>query len=231
MCGGFPLHLARTSQRAPVWVRQLLYVAGKTFTYAFLGALFGAVGSHLGQQGWLPHSQKYVAIVAGVVIMLFGLGMVGVRLPSLAHRFNAPEGGFVPAVYSHFFAHPGGWSSFLLGVATGFLPCPITLGILFLAGASQSVLQGMITMAGLGVGTAPGLVAVGLCGHLVDAKWRRIGLRPAGVIVIALGLLTVLRTQDFMHKHCHSPAAGAGPTCPHHATPRAEAETSALQKR
>jgi sulfite exporter TauE/SafE len=86
MCGGFSLHLARASQRAPVFVRQLLYVAGKTFTYAFLGALCGAVGSRLGQMGWLPHSQKYVAILAGVVLMLFGLGMVGVRMPSLAHK-------------------------------------------------------------------------------------------------------------------------------------------------
>ena len=40
MCGGFPLHLARATEGRP-WVRQLLFLVGKTFTYSFLGALAG----------------------------------------------------------------------------------------------------------------------------------------------------------------------------------------------
>jgi sulfite exporter TauE/SafE len=61
MCGGFPLHLSRASQRVPAFVRQCLYVAGKAFTYAFLGTLFGAIGSQLVASGWLPSAQKYLA--------------------------------------------------------------------------------------------------------------------------------------------------------------------------
>ena len=213
MCGAFPLHLARSSQRAPVWVRLLLYVTGKAFTYAFLGALAGALGSGLVRSGLLPSSQKALAILAGAVILLFGLGMVGVKLPSLGHRFNAYDWGFVRSVYSHFFAHPGPASSFSLGLANGFLPCPITLAMLGMAAGSQSVAKGIVLMLGVGAGTVPVLAAVGAFGGLVNARWRRVGLRPAGVVVIVLGLMTILRTQELMHRGCH---AGAGAPCCSH---------------
>mgnify|MGYP003833581463 CR=1 FL=1 len=210
MCGAFPLHLARSSTRSPVAARQILYIAGKTFTYAFLGALFGALGNALAESGLLPQSQKTLALVAGLAIILFGLGMVGVHLPSpLAGKLNAFEWGFVKQIYGHFFANPGAGSSFLLGMATGFLPCPITLAMLAVAAGSHSVVKGIVLLAGLGLGTAPALVAVGLFGNLVDARWRRIGLRPAGVIVLLLGALTIARTQEFMHRGCHAHATSA----------------------
>jgi sulfite exporter TauE/SafE len=215
MCGGFPLHLSRASQRVPAFVRQCLYVAGKAFTYAFLGTLFGAIGSQLVASGWLPSAQKYLAWGAGAALVLFGLGMIGVKLPALASWFQAYEWGFVQSVYRQFFIQPGGWSSFLLGAATGFLPCPITLAMLALAAASHSPFRGFLLLVGLGLGTAPGLMAVGLGGNLIDARWKRIGLRPAGLIVIAIGLITLLRTQDFMHRHCHNPSAQAEACCAH----------------
>lgn len=215
MCGGFPLHLSRATQGASVAWRQLLYLAGKTFTYAFLGVLFAALGNTLVASGLLPNSQKAMAILAGAVILLFGLGMLGVKLPSpVSGRLNAYEWGFVKSIYSHFFAHPGHGSSFLLGMATGFLPCPMTLAMLAVAAASASVPQGVAVMAGLGLGTAPGLLAVGLGGGLITARWKRIGLRPAGAIVIILGLVTILRTQEFMHAGCHGAAAGSKTTAP-----------------
>ncbi len=210
MCGGFPLHLSRAAA-GPVLARQLLYVLGKTFTYTFLGALFGALGNTLAESGLLPGSQNGLAIVAGVAIILFGLGMLGVRLPSpLAGKWNAYEWGFIKSIYRQFFAHPSLGASFTLGLATGLLPCPITLAMLAVAAGSHSVVQGMLLLAGLGVGTAPGLLGVGLCGNLVSARWRRFGLRPAGIIVILLGLVTVARTQEFMHRGCHGHATPAG---------------------
>lgn len=235
MCGAFPLHLARASHKASVPARQLLYVAGKAFTYAFLGALCGALGSTLVASGLLPNRQLTMTVV-GAAIILLGLGMVGVKLPSpISSRFNAYEWGFVKSIYGHFFAHPGYASSFLLGIGNGFLPCPITMAALAMAAATQSVLQGIVVGLGLGVGTAPVLLGIGLFGGLVDARWRRIGLRPAGIVVIALGLMTVLRTQGLIQHGCHSHAATPagqtavecghckmlGHTCPHCAAKKA----------
>jgi sulfite exporter TauE/SafE len=44
MCGGFALHLAGRDGQGPVLVRQLLWHAGKTVTYVFLGAIAGFAG-------------------------------------------------------------------------------------------------------------------------------------------------------------------------------------------
>ena len=41
MCGGFPLHLAKSSKKGKATLRQVLFVTGKTFTYVFLGAMAG----------------------------------------------------------------------------------------------------------------------------------------------------------------------------------------------
>ncbi len=213
MCGVFPLHLSRASQRAPVLLRQLLYLAGKTFTYVFLGALLGVAGNRLASLGWLPRSQHVFAIAAGTVIILFGLGMLGVRMPSARFpHLTALSNAVVRPVYQHLFAHPGAGSSFALGLANGFLPCPMTLAMLTGAAATQSPLDGMLVLAGFGLGTAPGLLAVGMCGSLVDARWRRIGLRPAGVIVILLGAMAIARTQGFLHHGCHA-GTGGEPSC------------------
>lgn len=217
MCGGFSLHLSRSAPSGLVALRQALYIAGKTFTYVFLGALSGALGHSLVESQVLPGSQKGLAIVAGVSLILFGLAMLGVRLPApWAVRLNAFEWGFVRLVYQHFFASPGPASSFGLGLATGFLPCPMTLAMLALAAGTHSVVHGMLILAGLGIGTAPGLVGVGLFGNLLGVRWRQVGLRPAGAIVVALGLMTIARTQAFIHRGCHVPGVRASaPACAH----------------
>lgn len=218
MCGGFALHLSRAAGYGSAALRQALYIAGKTFTYAFLGALSGALGHSLVQSQVLPGSQKGMAIVAGASLLIFGLAMLGVRLPApLAGRLNALEWGFVRSIYRQCFTDPGPVSSFGLGLATGFLPCPMTLAMLALAAGSHSVVHGILILAGLGIGTAPGLVGVGVFGNLVGARWRRIGLRPAGVIVVLLGVVTIARTQAFIHRGCHAPGGvpASAPACAH----------------
>jgi sulfite exporter TauE/SafE len=76
----------------------------------------------------------------------------------------------------------------------------------------------MIVMAALGLGTVPGLLAVGLSGGLVAGRIKAVGLRVAGVVLICLGTLTVLRGTEVMH-HGHAGHEGTmmmEPTGPIH---------------
>lgn len=216
MCGAFPLHLARGSGRGRPLARHLLYLGGKTFTYAFLGALAGLSGRFV-VQSRLVASQHLLAYAAGAALVIFGAAMLHL-FPSV--RLPAPGGkawGLLGDVYARFLEAPSSGAGFLLGVGAGFLPCPITLAVMAAAAASHSVALGMMTMAGLGIGTAPVLLGIGFSGALVDARVRRIGLRAAGVIVIALGLITLLRPSGMLcrvlpvgasalHVGCHASA-------------------------
>lgn len=196
MCGGFALHLSRAAGGRP-WIRQLLFLAGKTFTYAFLGALAGSFGQLLLRSRFFS-SQHLLAYLLGGLMVLFGLVMLqlfpAVRLSSR----SSPELGLFKQLYSHFFHSPSPWASLLLGVATGFLPCSITLAMLAGATAAHSPLLGLFIMTGLGLGTAPVLLGIGFSGTLLDTRLRRIGLRGAGIIMILLGLSVALRPTGLM---------------------------------
>ena len=208
MCGCFPLHLARSAGAKALVARQVLYILGKTFTYVFLGAIVGFVGEVLIRSDWVIGSRIVLTRAAGVIMVLCGLQMLGLRLRLPIKWLNVQEWGPVTQLYDYFFRTPGVWAAFMLGLLTGFLPCPVTAAMLIGAAATQSVLGAMLLMAALGIGTAPVLLAVGLSGGLVTSRFKGVGLRAAGVVVIVLGLATGLRGTGVLHQYL--------PSCPMH---------------
>ena len=193
MCGVFPLHLARVAGGRPV-ARQLLYLLGKSFSYAFLGALAGAFGQLVIKSGWLVSSRHLLAYALGGMMVVFGLMMLGLFPGRRIKQLEATDGGLLGSLYGNVFRSPSLSGSFVLGLATGFLPCPITMVALAGAAATHSAVGGIAVLVGLGVGSAPVLLGIGLSGTLVDARIRRIGLRGAGALVVVFGLFTLLRT-------------------------------------
>ncbi len=208
MCGAFPLHLAhgdidserRRARSTPALSRLLLYLLGKTITYAFLGCLAALFGSWALKADVLSRYQNLYARALGVVMIAFGLAMLGV-LPSVRLPIRgAQEWGFLRNMYAAFFQSPGPAAGLLLGVATGFLPCPITISLAAAAAATRSIPMGLVIMAGLGIGTSVGLLFIGLSGAMLDAHVRRISLHVAGVIVVLLGLITLMRPTPMLHR-------------------------------
>lgn len=202
-------------------VRLAVCMGGKAFTYVFLGALAGFAGDQVVQSAVLADGQRLLAWSSGLAMVLFGLAMLGVRMPGLAGRL-APDAGPVAGLYRHFFTSPTVGSSGILGILIGFLPCPATLAMLAVATGSHSLVGGMAVMLGFGAGTAPALTALGLGGASVFSRFRRVGLRLAAVLVIALGALTVVRGSSLLEQVC--PSCRAAATCPHCEAAKAEAD-------
>jgi len=251
MCGGFALHLSRAPSRWGVLARQLLWHAGKTFSYVFLGAMAGFVGGLAGAASAMPWVQKALAYAAGAAMVLMGLAILGL-LPFRRGRWGegrgkdveresveggaseeekakepstsrstlhpppstavpsglappasglSPSGeGLLASLFRQFFREPTPAGAFVLGLATGFLPCPIVIGFLSLSVTSGSVLTGIATMAAMGVGTVWSLLLLGLSGHVLTLRVRRRGAAVAGAVLIVLGAATALRgTETFHH--------------------------------
>ncbi|MCC6443277.1 MAG: sulfite exporter TauE/SafE family protein [Armatimonadetes bacterium] len=209
MCGGFPLHLAKSSRQGKAVLRQLLFVTGKTFTYIFLGALAGALGVVLLKDSAVAPLAPVLRTAAGVVTILFGLLMMGFRLPSIKALQRISEAGFVRSLFGGLFTNVHPTAALTLGVGVGFLPCPLPMGMLAVAAVSHNVLQGMALMAGVGVGTAPGLLGAGLFGVSLDRRFAKVGMRAAGVALLVIGLMTLGKVAGII------PAAhpGSGEMC------------------
>ncbi len=193
MCGGFPLHLAKSSKTGKVTLRQLLFIAGKTFTYIFLGAMAAALGVVVFKDTSIASFAPVLRVAAGLITITFGLLMVGVKLPSLKALQGISEAGFIRSLFGGLFSSPGPTAAFTLGLGVGFLTCPLPMGLLAIAALSHNVPHGMVLMAGMGIGTAPGLLAVGLFGVGLDRRFAQVGMRAAGAVLILIGLLTLAK--------------------------------------
>ena len=125
MCGPFVVTIGAGSKRmSGAVLRQITYGIGRTFTYAFLGALAGLAGGRIASLN-LPilGAQQVLAIAAGMMMIVVGLSHLGwVPWPQWltgAHTCS----GLGSALLGHFLNRPGYQASFLAGVFTGFLPC------------------------------------------------------------------------------------------------------------
>lgn len=160
------------------------FVVGFSIVFVGLGASATAVGN------FLLTRRTWFNVVAGIIIIVFGLHLTGlVKIPLLYReaRLNtvAPRRGF------------GG--SMLLGLAFafGWTPCigPILTGILALAATRQTVFQGMFLLAVYSAGLAIPflLTALGLSQFLkFYGKFRRhlqVVEVASGVLLIAIGVL------------------------------------------
>lgn len=169
-----------------------LYQAGMfVLGFSTVFVLMGAGATYIGQ--FLLRYRHEANLIGGVVILVFGLFMMGV----LKFRWLDVEARFLHRVTGP--AAP--WTGYLLGLAFafGWTPCigPILGAILTLGASSQDVYAGMGLLAwysaGLGV---PFLLSAAFMGHFLGVRktLQRISvpLRViAGAVMIAMGLAMI----------------------------------------
>jgi cytochrome c-type biogenesis protein len=174
----------REKFKKAIVLNSLLFIAG--FSTVFIA--FGASASFLGQM--LITYQDYIRRIGGVVIIVFGLYLLGVlnlNFLKMEHRFQ-------------FRSRPAGYlGSFLIGVAfaAGWTPCvgPVLGSILLYASTTDSLLNGVVllTCYSLGLGLPLFLTALGVDRFLAYFKEVRAYLwgvsTVSGVLLIAVGVM------------------------------------------
>ena len=187
-----------TTNRRAVIINSLAFNAGLSVIFLFLGTTAGLVGSAITSNPW-------VRIIGGLIIIAFGLQLIGLLK--------------VPALYkdTRFFSDDkprGVIGSAALGVAfaAGWTPCigPILAGIIGLAATSGGWRSGLVLSAFYSAGLAVPFLITGLGINQFLSFYR--GFRKhlhkveifAGVLMIFVGLLvmsgqlTKLATSKFM---------------------------------
>lgn len=182
-----------TEVRRRVMGTALAFVLGFSAVFVVLGASATLLGRMLrGFRFELLGAEIGVAQIAGVVIVVMGLHLLGVlRIPWLYReaRFEGPN------------RPTGPLGAALVGAAFafGWTPCvgPILGGILTLAGARETVLQGMGMLSVYSAGLAvPFLLAALALDRFLDwfQRFRRYlpwVQRVSGVLLLVVGLLLV----------------------------------------
>ncbi len=186
------MQAARGRQRFGIAANAVAFVLG----LAVIFTLLGASASLLGQV--LLLNQSLLLKLGGLLVVLFGLNMLGVvRIPLLYRTARVSDA--APAA-SH-----GYLGSFLLGLAfgAGWTPCigPFLAGLLALAASEQTVGQGVLLLLvyalGLGVPFLLAGLAVDRSLGLMRTLRPHLGVveKASGVLLIGMGLL--LFTERF----------------------------------
>ena len=171
-------------RRGTALLHALWFVAGFSAIFVALGATASAFGA------LLLRSQVWIGRIGGVVVILFGLYLLGVLQPAFLMRERKVQLAHKPLGFA---------GSAFVGITFGaaWTPCigPILGAILTLAAAQGSVTQGSALLGAYSLGLAVPflLTALALDRFLVWFQRFRPYLvwieRIAGVLLIMLGLL------------------------------------------
>ncbi|WP_251329127.1 sulfite exporter TauE/SafE family protein [Haloplanus pelagicus] len=204
---------AETDRVRPIDVRQhLLFNAGRTVSYAAIGAVMGALGAVLFDVAAVATLATDVrgvtGILAGGFIVFTGVGYLrrgsvghGVSIPLVGDAFSRVYG----AVTARVDAWVGGPRIVALGALHGLLPCPLLYPAFIYAFAVGSPLRGALSLGVLGIGTVPTLLAYGTVFQSLGTD-SRVGLhRALGVAFIALGYLPLAHGLMLLGIHLPHP--------------------------
>ena len=190
----------RSKFKKAIVVNALLFIGG--FSAVFVA--FGATASFIGQV--FMTYQDYIRQIGGVLIVIFGLyllGVLNIRFLKMEHRFQ-------------FKNRPVGYvGSFLIGVAfaAGWTPCvgPVLGTILMYAGTTDSMLNGVLLLMSysLGLGLPLFLTALGVDRFLTYFKQARLYLwgvsTVSGVLLIVVGVMiyanSLTMLTSFLDQH------------------------------
>ncbi|MGC0422185.1 sulfite exporter TauE/SafE family protein [Embleya sp. AB8] len=152
----------------------LAFLGGKLAGHAVLGALLGLLGGAIQPA---PRTRASLMLLAGALMVLFGLAMLGV--PGVGRLL--PRGS----------ARGAGRGPLLLGLATVLVPCGVTLGVELVAVTSGNAFGGAAVLTGFVLGTIPLFAVLGL---LVGASGRVLRGRLTavlGLLVLAVAAWTI----------------------------------------
>ena len=185
----------------------LIHALGRLTTYATLGALAGLVGRAVDVAGRLAAAQHVASIVAGVVIVAWGVRAIAVARGWLRVRTAGAtlwNRGLVQIRGRR--AVSRAW---LVGVLTGLLPCGWLWAFVVSAAGTASPAAGAAVMAVFWLGTVPAMTGVlALGGPVIDRVRRKLPVISACVLIV-LGLATLaMRWRDagatgITAPHCH----------------------------
>lgn len=183
----------------------LVHALGRMVTYVTLGTIAGLIGGAVDLAGNLAQVQHTATIVAGLVIVGWGVYSIGVARGWIQ---AASHGG---ALFQHGLVQLRGRRAVtraaLIGVLTGLLPCGWLWAFVVTAAGTGHAASGALVMLLFWLGTVPAMTGVLTVAGPAIAKLRARLPVITACVLIALGLVTLAsRWRD---------AGPVGATAPH----------------
>jgi sulfite exporter TauE/SafE len=205
MCGSLVLCFAvkdapEGGPLAPRLVPHLAYQAAKIASYAAVALVLGGIAAAAGGALDISSFRSWIMVVAGLYMVLLGLGMTG-RFPLLLKLSPRPPQSLVRAMTkvrkrsasSVAAGRPDLAMPVAFGLLTGLMPCAPLVAAQAGAMTSGSPLTGAALMVAFGVGTAPLMLVFGVASSFLSGALRRRMGYVAAIAVLLFGLVFLNR--------------------------------------
>ncbi len=179
----------------------LTYNAGRILSYSFLGLLMGLIGKALIAAGLFGKFQGIVPIVAGSLMVLIGLDLLGF-VPKGLRKITS--GLFPKALSDKLIGNqlkkyqP---TTILLGIMNGLIPCGLLYAVGIKAAATADPVQGMLTMVAFGAGTLPALLLIGSFSGITGRVRSGLLLKASYLFIVLLGIRSVANGVEYLRIH------------------------------
>ena len=191
MCGPIVLSYSLASGRS--LHAHALYNLGRITTYTLLGAAAGAIGSVFRLAGRLVGIEQWVALIAGILMILAGVITYGLlsnqKLVQIGEKFSVAS--LFARRIGRLISSKNPLSKLALGLAMGFLPCGLVYAALLRAVAAEGPLDGAAAMLAFGSGTFFALFGLGAFSSLIGARLGRWSNQIAAVSIILMGIVLI----------------------------------------
>lgn len=173
---------------------------GRILSYTLVGAGIGGLGSVLvvgGQLAGIDSTLRHwLTVGTGSLLIWMGLAQViPTLLPKLPVLHPLLSAGLHQRLHQ-VMMHLSSRSPLLLGMCWGLIPCGFLYAAQLKAAATSDLWQGAIALFGFGLGTLPAMLGIGLSGSWLSRDRRTQLFRMGGWVMLATGLLTLLRTSE-----------------------------------
>jgi hypothetical protein len=186
MCGPLVMAVHTAQGNQNWWFKKFVYHSGRLMVYGLLGLIVGAVGQSFVAVGF----QQWVAIAAGVLMMLF------LAWPAGMSKFKSGPLKFIGLLKSRFSSliqRKNAGTHFLLGTINGLLPCGLVFVALAASLALASSVNGMLFMMVFGLATTPALLVAGAALQWLGSKLLVKSYRVVQIALVLISFVVILR--------------------------------------
>jgi sulfite exporter TauE/SafE len=205
MCG--PLTVAFSLSNAgkdklAVFRFHLLLNVGRIVAYTLVGAAIGGLGSVLIAGGLLAGTgselRRAIALLTGTMLIWFGVVQIQPNLLPRLPLLHPMSHDRVGQAMSNLSAQKNWWVPVALGLLWGLIPCGFLYAAQIKAAETGNPVLGGATMLAFGLGTLPTMLGVGFFAGRLSASRRSQLFRMGGWVTVAIGILTLLRTDEMV---------------------------------
>jgi hypothetical protein len=205
MCGpltmAFSLSNSRNNKLAAFRFHLLLNL-GRIAAYALVGAAIGGLGSVLIAGGLLAGTgselRRAIALLTGTMLIWFGVVQIQPNLLPRLPLLHPMSHDRVGQAMNKLSAQKNWWVPVGLGLLWGLIPCGFLYAAQIKAAETGNPVLGAATMLAFGLGTGPTMLGVGFFAGRLSANTRSQLFRMGGWVTVAIGILTLLRTDEMV---------------------------------